>query len=155
MIQQPQINAEDPRDPEFAALFAEADLYYADLYPADSNHLVSGEELAAAGADFLSCRLEGRVLGCGAVVDYGPWGEIKRVYVAPVARGQGAGRLLMGQLIARAKARGLKSLRLEVGIRQPEAIGLYRQLGFTDIDPFADYQPDPLSLFMELELRGN
>jgi putative acetyltransferase len=152
MTQQSEIHAEDPRAPEFVALFADADLYYADLYPAESNHLVSGDELVAAGADFLSYRLGGRVLGCGAVVDHGSWGEVKRVYVAPAARGQGAGRLVMGQLIARATARGLKCLRLEVGISQPEAIGLYRQLGFTDIDPFADYLPDPLSLFMELKL---
>ena len=37
-------------------------------------------------------------------------------------------------------------------IHQPEAIGLYRAYGFTDIPPFGAYKPDPLSLFMEKRL---
>ena len=43
-------------------------------------------------------------------------------------------------------------MRLETGIRQPEAIGLYRSAGYAEIGPFGAYRPDPLSLFMEKRL---
>ena len=44
---------------------------------------------------------------------------------------------------------GPGAIRLETGISQPEAIGLYRKAGFVEIEAFAPYKPDPLSLFME------
>jgi putative acetyltransferase len=53
------------------------------------------------------------------------------------------------RLEAVAKQNGLTALRLETGIRQPEALALYRSAGFRAIEPFGDYRPDPLSLFME------
>jgi putative acetyltransferase len=40
-------------------------------------------------------------------------------------------------------------LRLETGVRQPEALGLYRKLGYRERGPFGAYKPDPLSVFME------
>ncbi len=47
---------------------------------------------------------------------------------------------------------GVHSLKLETGIHQPEAIGLYERFGFVRCEPFGDYAPDPLSLFMEKPL---
>ncbi len=55
----------------------------------------------------------------------------------------------MDTLIARGEELGLSAIRLETGISQPEAIGLYRKAGFVEIEAFAPYKPDPLSLFME------
>jgi hypothetical protein len=43
-------------------------------------------------------------------------------------------------------------LRLETGIHQSEAIGLYERFGFQRIPPFGDYQEDPLSIFFEKHL---
>jgi putative acetyltransferase len=43
-------------------------------------------------------------------------------------------------------------LRLETGIHQPEALGLYRAAGFVERGPFGPYRPDPLSVFMEKPL---
>jgi putative acetyltransferase len=51
-----------------------------------------------------------------------------------------------------ARMSGLSVLRLETGIHQPEAIGLYERLGFERRAPFGDYREDPLSLFMEMPL---
>ena len=114
--------------------------------------MVSGEALKSADADFLVLRANGTIIGCGAIVPIATYGEVKRVFVAPEARGRGGAELLMMKLIDRARTRGLSSLRLEVGIRQPEAISLYRKVGFVEIAPFGEYLPDPLSLFMELPL---
>ena len=45
--------------------------------------------------------------------------------------------------------RGIRLFRLETGIKQPEALGLYRKLGYRERPPFGGYRPDPLSVFME------
>ena len=43
-------------------------------------------------------------------------------------------------------------MRLETGIYQPEALGLYRSAGYVEREAFGDYVPDPLSVFMEKRL---
>ena len=43
-------------------------------------------------------------------------------------------------------------MQLETGIRQPEAIALYRSFGYAERGPFGAYKPDPFSLFMEKRL---
>lgn len=48
---------------------------------------------------------------------------------------------------------GICRIRLEAGIYQPEALGLYRRLGYVERGPYGDYAPDPLSVFMEKQLR--
>jgi putative acetyltransferase len=45
--------------------------------------------------------------------------------------------------------RGIRLYRLETGIKQPEALGLYRKLGYRERPPFGSYRADPLSVFME------
>lgn len=74
------------------------------------------------------------------------------MFVEPKARGKGLGRRLLEEIERRAVALGLPVLRLETGVRQPEAISLYRTHGFREIAPFGDYKRDPLSLFMEKNL---
>jgi putative acetyltransferase len=44
---------------------------------------------------------------------------------------------------------------LETGVKSDEAIRLYRRLGYMDCGPFADYRPDPLSVFMVKSLGGD
>jgi putative acetyltransferase len=53
---------------------------------------------------------------------------------------------------AEARREGLECLRLETGIHQPEALGLYRSAGYREREPFGDYARDPLSVFMEKRL---
>jgi putative acetyltransferase len=44
-------------------------------------------------------------------------------------------------------------VRLEAGVHQPGALGLYRAMGFRERGPFGAHGPDPLSVFMEKDLR--
>ena len=74
------------------------------------------------------------------------------MYVEEAGRGRGIGRKLLEQLVMFARMSGLQVLKLETGIHQPEAIALYERAGFARCEPFGDYQPDPLSLFMEKRL---
>ncbi|MFB9243213.1 GNAT family N-acetyltransferase [Massilia antarctica] len=143
------IQTETPRQPDIIAMLERLDAYCADLYPAESNHLMEVDSLTQSDVVFLVARdPDGRALGCGAYVDRGGYGEVKRMYVDPASRGKGVGGRLLAEIAQRARAAGLPSLMLETGISQPEAIGLYERDGFIRCAPFGDYQPDPLSLFM-------
>jgi putative acetyltransferase len=148
-----QIALETPDQPAVRAFFSASEAYMGALYPAESNHFVDASALVAPHVAFLVARRCGRAVGCGAVVcgDDGA-GEIKRMWVDPDQRGGGIGVALLKALIAAAQARGLAVLRLETGISQPEAVGLYRRAGFVECAAFGDYLPDPLSLFLELGL---
>jgi len=44
---------------------------------------------------------------------------------------------------------GVPVARLETGVKQPEALALYRKLGYAERGPFGAYGEDPLSVFME------
>ncbi|WP_299591944.1 GNAT family N-acetyltransferase [uncultured Tateyamaria sp.] len=67
--------------------------------------------------------------------------EIKRVYVAPSARGTGAGRALMQDAMSRAKSDGYGRVVLDTMSRLTEAIALYERLGFRPCTPY--YEADP------------
>ncbi len=141
---------ESPDQPEIANFLAASDRYAQSLYPAESNHLVDLSVLAAPNVSFFVARSDAVALGCGALVGNGDGsGELKRMWVAPAARGRGVGCRILEAIEERARLQGLGVLRLETGIHQPEAIGLYRRYGFAACAPFGSYRPDPLSLFME------
>jgi putative acetyltransferase len=145
-----EIGIERPDQPEVASLLESSDAYMASLYPAESNHLLDIASLLQPGVTFIVARIDGRALGCAAVVDSGEgWAEVKRMFVSPAARGRQLGRRLLEQIETIAAARGASKLRLETGGRQPEALALYASSGFVEIGPFGKYRPDPLSIFME------
>ena len=146
------IAREDPRQAEVVGLITDLDALMQTLYPAESNHLLDIGTLAGPDVRFFVARRDGAALGCGAVRVDTAWGEVKRMYVHPDARGAGIGRRILDRIEEQARAEGLTGLRLETGIRNPEARALYRAAGFTERGPFGDYAPDPLGVFMEKAL---
>jgi putative acetyltransferase len=144
---------ESPRQADVAGLLEALDVYQSALYPAESNHFLDVEALAGPAVRFFVARRGGVALGCAALrIDAAGYGELKRMYVTPEARGLRLGRRLLDRVEAEARAAGLALLRLETGIHQPEALGLYRSAGYREREPFGDYAPDPLSVFMEKRL---
>lgn len=134
-------------------LITELDAYQSSLYPAQSNHLDPVDELDKEFVRFVGAYDGKLLIGCGAAkVMPGGYGEIKRVYIIPQARGQGAGHAIMDELEGFLIDAGLPLARLETGIRQPEALALYASRGYRQIGPFGEYSPDPLSVFMEKRL---
>jgi putative acetyltransferase len=153
------IAQESPDQPDVVALLDASDQYHAALYPSESNHLVGIEGLMTPKSRFLVARgSDGQALGCGAILLRGDAGtetaELKRMWVDPAARGSGLGRRLLDALQAAAIQEGATVIRLETGISQPEAIGLYRAAGFSECGPFGNYVADPLSIFMEKAVDG-
>jgi putative acetyltransferase len=147
------INREAVRRPEVRALLEQSWALSDSLYPAESNHHLDESELDRPDIAFFVARLDGRAVGCGALMRVDTvYGEVKSLFVDPAARGQGVSRRLLAAIEAEARGQGLTLIRLETGIRQPEAIGLYEATGFRRIGPFGQYQEDPLSLFMEKSL---
>ena len=134
-------------------MLARLDAYCAALYPAESNHLMDIASLMQGDVLFLVARdVDGAAVGCAALVNKQEYGEVKRMFVDERRRGLGTGRKLLEHLAMFARMSGLSVLRLETGIHQPEAIGLYERMGFERRAPFGDYKEDPLSLFMEKRL---
>lgn len=80
--------------------------------------------------------------------------EMKRMFVPPAARGQGAGRALGEGIVARARDAGYRQMLLETSVRQAEAMTLYRSLGFVETEPYYDIPPNMSSwlVFFRLEL---
>ncbi len=151
---EPAIAIESPRGPDVGRLIEALDGYLAALYPAESNHLLDVATLAAPDVRFFVARRGGEAIGCGALrVDPEGYGEVKRMFVQPHARGLRVGARLLARIEEQARREGLSCLRLETGVHQPEAIGLYRAAGYVEREPFGAYRPDPLSLFMEKILR--
>ena len=148
-----KVSRETPRQDDVVTLIRQSDALMQSLYPAESNHLVDIDALAAPQVHFFVAREHGRALGCGAfVLGTDGHAEMKRVFVTPAARGKGVARVLMAALEREAAELGVTLMQLETGIKQPEAIALYREFGYTERGTFGSYQPDPLSLFMEKRL---
>ena len=102
----------------------------------------SGELLLARDPD-------GAALGCVALRALDPIGccEMKRLYVAPRARGRGLGRALMDAIITRAIRLGYREMRLDTLPTMTAAIAMYRASGFRTVAPYYASAPQG-TLFM-------
>jgi putative acetyltransferase len=144
------IKLETPDQPEIVALIDLLDSYQLSLYPPESVYALDMNSLLQPNVLFAVARgIDGVAVGCGAIVVAPEYGEVKRMFVHPSARGQGVAQRLLGMLEAEALARGCRRFMLETGPSQPEAIGLYQRLGYRVRGPYGDYRDDPLSVFME------
>jgi putative acetyltransferase len=123
-------------------------------YEAHQRHGLRIEQLFEPNVRFFVARLDGLAVGCGGVAIFDNYAEVKRMYTRPTARGRGVARAIVGRIENEARAAGKFVLRLETGIRQQEAIGLYERMGFRLRGPFGPYAAMPTrnietSLFLE------
>jgi GNAT superfamily N-acetyltransferase len=109
-------------------------------------------EYAPPKGAFLLARDQGEYLACIGVREFSDEiGEIKRLYVVPVARGRGLGRVLVERIIAVARDIGYRSLLLDTLPFMKEAQALYSSFGFK---PTSAYRFNPIegSAFLRLDL---
>ncbi|MFE6234537.1 GNAT family N-acetyltransferase [Cellulosimicrobium sp. NPDC057862] len=142
-------------DPDAAALRREMhETSSAVLYP----ELFAGFD-AAGGFDAVDARVgaevvatvvayrDGDAVGCASLRRPAPGApadalEVKKVFVRERARRTGTARRLLDALEVVARERGVSTLLLETGIRQPGAIALYRSLGYRAVEQFPPYVGD-------------
>lgn len=141
---------ESPDQPEVIAMIAELDAFQDSLYPPESRHALDLASLMQPNVLFVVARDSGgQAVGCGAIVLYAEFGELKRIYVSPRGRGQGLAKKMLALLELQAIGAGCMLFMLETGPYQPEALALYGAAGYERRGPFGDYTSDPLSVFMQ------
>ncbi len=147
------IALESVDQPDVIELIDALDAYQGALYPPESNYHLSVAELKQPNVLFSVARDDtGAALGCGAIVLLDGYGELKRMYVQPAQRGSGIAKAIIKFLEHEAALRDCSILRLETGIHQAEALGLYERAGYARRGRYGDYPDDPLSVFMEKKI---
>jgi GNAT superfamily N-acetyltransferase len=97
------------------------------------------DAFAPPGGTFLIVRLDGALVGCGGFKrEASGAAYIKRMWVAPEARGHGLGRRLLLELEEKARALGYSMVRLETEKTLTEAQQLYRSSGYAEVPRFND-----------------
>ncbi|MEK8033234.1 GNAT family N-acetyltransferase [Ideonella sp. DXS29W] len=154
------IRPERPDHPDVVAMLAELDEYLASLYDPEDNYILDVQALLAPEIDFLVAEGPGGLVGCGATRQMPgepetggqAYGEIKRMFVSPAARGQRIAVQLLGQLEQRLKSRDVSLALLETGVDQHEAVRLYERSGYIKRAAFGGYPDNGLSVFYEKRL---
>ena len=112
--------------------------------PNENHFSLTTDEVTADRGLMLRARLDGRLVGCGAVRTIeSTVGELKRMFVEPGVRGQRLGAALLDQLELGARRLGLTSLKLETGPRQIEANRLYQRAGYERCPAWGEYLHSP------------
>ncbi len=92
-------------------------------------------------------------VACGAFKEYdNDPVDLKRIFVLDKHRGEGLAKLIVSKLEEIAGKRNYKYAILETGKGQPEAIGLYKGLGYEVIPNYGPYEGNTNSLCMKKAL---
>jgi len=145
-------------EPQVAELVEEVQRVYVELYGGRDDTPTAPEQFAPPyGRFFLAC-LDGEPAAIGGWRlrhDVGAAGlpgtrpaEVKRMFVRAPMRGRGLARAVLGALESSARAEGVDWLVLETGDQQPEAVGLYRSAGYTEVARFGLYACEAGSIYL-------
>ena len=137
------VRVRDPRHPDarrcLRAYVEELAARFDDGFDPARSISAADHEMTPPAGLFLVATRHGEPVGCGALKFHpGAPAEVKRMWVAPAARGLGLGRRLLAELETRAAAHGVRILRLETNRSLGEAIGLYRSAGYREVAAFND-----------------
>ena len=136
-----QISRQDPAHPHarhcMREYFAELDRRFEGGFDPSVSISADDDELRPPAGLLLTATLRSEPIGCGALKfhDDKPT-ELKRMWVAPSARGLGIGRRILAELEAEALRNGSRVVRLETNKSLTEAITLYRSSGYVEVDAF-------------------
>ncbi len=142
-------------DPVAQDLVEQVQQEYVARYGGRDEAVVDPAEFLPPQGLFLAAEVDGEPVGSGAWRAMGPGvAEIKRVYVAPRLRRRGLARLIMAVLERTAAQEGFRSVVLNSGDRQPEALRLYERLGYGPVTPYGVYACAPDAVFLGKDLAA-
>jgi DNA-binding MarR family transcriptional regulator len=138
-----EIEVEDPMSADahrcLEAYFATLDERFDTGFDPAISIRADADDLRLPRGLLVLARLHERPVGCGALKLHGRQpAELKRMWVAPDARGLGVGRRLLGELERKAWNHGARRVRLETNRSLTEAIALYQSAGYVEVGPFND-----------------
>ena len=141
-----RIFAVSPATEGVAELFRELDCELEARYRGNPCRGIDVPNFERAGGYFVVAQEAGILLGCGAFRPLSDSiAEIKRMFVRSTARRHGVGRSVLRHLEEEIRRQKFRSIVLETGHGQPEAIGLYESEGYFPIPAFLDYVGNPVS----------
>lgn len=137
-----EIRSADPNDADaqlcLQSYLAELDVLNMPGYVAEDN-TVHVDHMRPPTGRLMLAYAGGEPVGCGAItLDAPDIATVKRMWVAPKARGLGIGRLVLLELEACARDLGVQRLRLETRDELHAAVQLYRRFGYREVAPFTD-----------------
>ena len=147
------IEAAHPLDPGPKALLEQSHTLMLSLFEPEENYFLGFEALCTPEVHFVIARENDTVLGTGAMVNKGGYGEIKSMFTSPAARGKGVAAALLRALEDQARDAGLPLLRLETADKLGAAVRLYEKSGFVRCGRFGDYVANDVSVYMEKPLQ--
>ncbi len=146
-----EIVVDDLTGPQIASFLEEHVREMLSITPVESKHALDLDGLRRPEITFWSVLDGGAVVGCGAVKRLDPvHAEVKSMRTSSARKRSGIASLLLGHIIAEARRMGFTRLSLETGSAGffVPARRLYEKFGFEYCGPFADYRPDPNSVFL-------
>jgi len=146
-----KIAVDDLAGPEIARFLDEHVQQMLSITPPESKHALDLDALRRPEITFWSARDGDALVGCAAIkrLDAGH-AEVKSMRTAPERKRSGIASLLLEHLISEARRMGFTRLSLETGSAEffRPARKLYEKFGFEYCEPFADYRPDPHSVYL-------
>jgi DNA-binding MarR family transcriptional regulator/GNAT superfamily N-acetyltransferase len=121
------------------AYYDELDRRFPSGFDAERSRQTAVDDMRPPAGAFLLATVRGDPVGCGVLrYHHGAPTEIKRLWVAPAARGTGLGRRLLARLEQHAREQGSTVVRLDTNATLTEAIALYRSAGYREVPAFND-----------------
>lgn len=136
-------------DPDFRQLVELLDKDLWRRYP-DTQDFFTPFNVIKEDGKVVVAYVDGSPAGCGCFrgMDDRKTVEIKRMYVKDEVRGKGIGKRIVGELEAWALEEGKTRAVLETGRNQPEAVALYKKLGYEETERYGPYVDSEASICM-------
>jgi putative acetyltransferase len=148
-----EIRQVPPDDRDLHMLIENLDEEMLKLYPAEGIFGVDFSDPKVKEMTFCVAYVGGNPAGCGGLRPLdGNTAELKRFFVERNFRGRGVASMILNFIEGKAGEQGFTTIKLETGPKQPEAIGLYRQFGYREIEAYGEYVGCEHSYCMEKNL---
>ena len=148
---------DDPGAPDVRELLARHLAFTRAQSPPEHVHALDVDGLLEQDVSFFSARLNGVLLGVGALMHVGDdhfHAELKSMHTAEAARKRGVGKTMLRFLLDTAARRGFRRVSIETGTMDgfAPARALYATAGFVECPPFGTYTVNRYSLCMTMAL---